>query len=244
MMDGEILPPAGESVQSDHWSPMTYTGFIQVLSWIPKAVWISRSSDLKLGAFVTVEPSERSIAGSIEPAEGSYGAEVVQLPQRSAGVDAESRLYGIRRYGASADEPPEMVERQYLRDRQRHTKAFVHISDDKTHDSQAAQTFINKSIDYLEEHYVKTGIETFFAWHMHSDNATSHFKSSQTMNYLTKLPARLAHWAAGTGITFRVFGSLGHLGMARVCGMELGRGSSVRCVRTSLTIARLATAAF
>lgn len=115
---------------------MTYTGLIQVLSWIPKAVWISRSSNLKLGAFVTVEPAERLVAGSIEPAEGSYGAEVVQLPQGSTGVDPERRLYGIRRYGASADEPPEMVERQFLRDRQRHTKAFVHISDDKTHDSQ------------------------------------------------------------------------------------------------------------
>lgn len=136
MMDGEILPPAGESIQSDHWSPMTYTGFIQVLSWIPRAAWTSRSSELKLGAFVTVEPVERSVAGSIEPAEGSFGAEVVQLPRCSAGVEPQRCLYGIRRFGASAAAPPEMWERQFLRDRQRHTKAFVHISDDKTHDSQ------------------------------------------------------------------------------------------------------------
>jgi hypothetical protein len=44
---------------------------------------------------------------------------------------------------------------------------------------------------------------------MHSDNAPSHFKSSQTMNYLTKLPTRLTHRAAGTGMTFRVFWEFG-----------------------------------
>ena len=35
---------------------------------------------------------------------------------------------------------------------------------------------------------------------MHSDNAPSHFKSSKTMHYVTKLPARLASWALAAGL--------------------------------------------
>ena len=63
---------------------------------------------------------------------------------------------------------------------------------------------------------MQTGKEVFYAWHMHSDNAPSHFKSSKTMHYLTLLPARLAAWArgvvnaAGSGaLTFRVFWEFG-----------------------------------
>ena len=84
-------------------------------------------------------------------------------------------------------------------------QAFIHISDDKTHDSHAAQTFLRKTFDYLEEHYVKTGKENFIAWHYHSDNAPSHFKSSKTMYFLTSLPSRLASWTAHLPISFRVF---------------------------------------
>ena len=82
-------------------------------------------------------------------------------------------------------------------------------------DSYAAQTFIEKTIAYLEEHYVQTGKEVFFAWHMHSDNAPSHFKSSKTMNYVTTLPERLKAWmpraaeALGKALTFRVFWEFG-----------------------------------
>lgn len=39
MMDGTIPPPDGRSIQSDHWVPMSWTGFIQVspcacLNWL------------------------------------------------------------------------------------------------------------------------------------------------------------------------------------------------------------------
>ena len=67
----------------------------------------------------------------------------------------------------------------------------------------------------MEERYVKTGEETFFAWHMHSDNAPSHFKSRQTMHYVTTLPERLKSWASaagaalGTALSFRMFWEFG-----------------------------------
>lgn len=96
---------------------------------------------------------------------------------------------------------------------------------------------INKTIDHIDEHFVKTDKETFFAWHMHSDNAPSHFKSSQTMNYLTKLPTptRLAHhWAEGSGETFRVFWEFGAPGHGK--GVLDGIGVWIkRTVRQDIT---------
>ena len=103
----------------------------------------------------------------------------------------------------------EYIERRLLRHRKLHTKAFIHISDDKTHDSQAAQTFLKKILDYLDDHYAKTGKEKFSAWHFHSDNAPQHFKSTKTMYFLTSLPERLASWAAHLPISFSVFWEFG-----------------------------------
>lgn len=87
-------------------------------------------------------------------------------------------------------------------------QAFIHVSDDKLHDSRAAQTFMNKTYAYINEHYVETNVEKFVAVRMHSDNAPSHFKSSKTMHYLTTLPQHL-----GWGSSFRIvweFGPPGH----------------------------------
>ena len=209
-MDGDIPPPQGRAIQSEHWSPMGYTLFIQVVSWLDTAAWKDRVSPLPKGAAVTVEPAELSKPDTTQPAAGSFWAEIVSLPSVSAASpdDPGRHLYGVRRY-AAAEDAIEYVERRFLRHRKLHTKAFVHISDDKTHDSHAAQTFLKKTFDYLDEHYVKTGKEKFIAWHFHSDNAPSHFKSTKTMYFLTTLPARLASWAAHVSTTFRIFWEFG-----------------------------------
>ena len=213
-MDGTIPPPEGRSMQSDHWSPMSYTLFVNIVSWLRTDKWTNRTSKLTKGDAVTVELAAVSKLGSMEPAAGSYWAEVISLPTTgSQPVDPSLHLYGVSRHGVASDEPLEMVERRHLRQRVLHTKAFIHVSDDKTHDSQAAQTYINKTLDHLDEHYVQTGKERFVALHMHSDNAPSHFKSSKTMHYLTKLPERLKSWASVAGRSFRVvweFGPPGH----------------------------------
>ena len=57
-MDGDIPPPQGRACQSEHWSPMGYTLFVQVVSWLVTAVWTDRSSALVKGTAVTVEPLE------------------------------------------------------------------------------------------------------------------------------------------------------------------------------------------
>jgi hypothetical protein len=139
-MNGTIPPPQGRSMQSDHWSPMDWTLFVNVVSWLRSDKWVSRVSDLAKGTAVTVEPAEASVPGATEPAAGSYWAEVVSLPVSSSEpVDLERRVYGVRRHGSSSDAPLEMIERRFLRHRVLHTKAYIHVSDDKTHDSHAAQ---------------------------------------------------------------------------------------------------------
>ena len=213
-MDGTIPPPQGRSMQADHWVPMSYTLFPAVVSWLESAAWKSRTSSLAVGDAVTVEPASLSQREATEPAAGSFWAEIVLLPAAATEGEPEQRVYGVRRHGAAADAPLELVERQYLRHRKLHTEAFIHVSDDKTHDSHAAQTFINKTLTYLDEHYVKTGKETFVALHMHSDNAPSHFKSSKTMYFLTTLVATLKEWGSTLlGRSFRIvweFGAPGH----------------------------------
>ena len=209
-MDGDIPPPQGRAIQSEHWSPMGYTLFVQIVSWLETAAWKDRAGALCKGAAVTVEPADASMPNTTEPATGSFWAEIVSIPSTTtAPDDPERRVYGVRRYGA-AEDAIEYSERRFLRHRKLHTKAFIHISDDKTHDSHAAQTFLKKSFDYLDEHYVQTGKEKFVAWHFHSDNAPSHFKSTKTMYFLTTLPARLASWASATFRIYWEFGAPGH----------------------------------
>lgn len=216
-MDGTIPPPQGRSMQSDHWSPMSYTLFVNIVSWLRTDKWICRTSSLAVGDAVTVESDVTSQPNATEPSKGSYWAEVISLPSLDDGealVDPSLRVYGVRRHGVGAEGPLDYVERRFLRPRVLHLEAFVHVSDDKTHDSHAAQLFINKTINHLHEHYVETQKERFTALRVHSDNAPSHFKSSKTMHFLTQLPSRLqTMWGAASEHSFRVvwdFGAPGH----------------------------------
>ena len=139
-MDGTIPPPGGVSVQSDHWSPMSFTLFVQVVSWLETDAWVKRSGNLPLHAAVTVEPASASVPGATEPAKGSYWAQVVALPSAAdvaAATDPEQLKYGVCRHGLDGDSEPELefIERRYLRHRKLQTKVFAHVSDDKTHDS-------------------------------------------------------------------------------------------------------------
>jgi hypothetical protein len=110
------------------------------------------------------------------------------------------------------------VKRGLLRHRKLHSKAIFGITDDKKHDSYAAQWFMKASLTLLKSAYIDSGIERFFAIHVHSDNAGSHFKSSKTMFFLSTLLALCALWPAAAtagAVTMSVrafweFGAPGH----------------------------------
>eukprot|EP00966_Prymnesium_polylepis_P288291 6658991-Prymnesium_polylepis.1 len=42
-MDGTIPPPEGRSMQADHWSTMSYTLFVNIVSWLSTDKWIDRT---------------------------------------------------------------------------------------------------------------------------------------------------------------------------------------------------------
>lgn len=240
--NGDII--TAREVQSEYWVMKHYTLFVQVVAFLLTSAWVSRDSALALRDAVTVEPAEASTPGATEPAEGSYWAEIVTLPKLSptdadggaqtsdeTAADADAAMpmqaaadtaatactlvYGVLPFGSEPTAPAIEVQRQYLRHRKVHTKAFLHISDDRKHDSWAAQHFINKSLQILKERYIDTGVERFMALHIHSDNASSHFKSSKTMYYVSTLLAKCASWtvglstATGAALPFRVFWEFG-----------------------------------
>jgi hypothetical protein len=175
----------GREVQSEYWVTKQYTVFVQVVSWLAFDAWRSRDSVLSKGAAVTVEPEGASVAGALEPAQGSYWAEVMQVPEAAA--RSENEVYGVRQHDAAEADPLAMVARHRLRHRKLRTKAYIGISDDRKHDSWAAQYYIKATLSDLKRRFVDTKVEPFFALHIYSDNASSHFKSAKTMYFLSTL---------------------------------------------------------
>jgi hypothetical protein len=181
--NGRIIP--GREVQSEYWVTKQYTLFVQVVSWLKHDAWRSRDSILSVRGVVTVEPEGASVVGAIEPAPSSLWGEIITTP--SEPTVSETVLYGVRRFSESDEEPLVMVPRHRLRHRKLHTKAYLGITDDKKHDSFAAQYFIKATLESLKSRFIDTGMEPFFAIHIHSDDASSHFKSAKTMYFVTTL---------------------------------------------------------
>ena len=94
--------------------------------------------------------------------------------------------------------------------------------------------------------YVDTSLERFFATHVHSDNAGSHFKSSKTMYFLSTMLVLCATWPAGpagsvpaaavagvAAMSFRAFWEFGPPGHGK--GVWDGLGALVkRAVRQDI----------
>ena len=139
---------------------------------------------------MTVEPPEKSKPGNTEIVVGSFWAEVVASP----GLDKDTAVYSVRPHSAKKEDPPLEIQRQYLRHRKLHTKAYFGVTDDKKHDSFAAQYFILATLRHLFDTYVQTGVEHISSLLMHSDNAASHFKSSKTMYFLTTIAPTWLLW--------------------------------------------------
>ena len=102
-------------------------------------------------------------------------------------IDAKKGIYEI----TDKNEAHHRIERSDLRHRKRHSRAFGHVSDDKSHDRHAMQNFTNRELKelerYMNEHYpedIPTG--NFFWLHQHSDNVSQHFKSTGSLHFLPR----------------------------------------------------------
>ena len=165
-------------IQSEYWSLVHYSLFISITSHLVVAKWLDRSSFLQVGSEVTVEPHEKSVDGSLEPAVGSLYGTVVRCPLESD----ERSVHEIYHVVTDGSLNEVAVSRERLRHRVKHRIAFVGITDEKRHDAATTQHFLNKQFRYWKQHQDRNALR---AWIGHSDNA-SHFKSGPMMHFWSK----------------------------------------------------------
>ena len=175
------------SIQSEYWVDVQASLFITISKLLDSSLFEAKKGVLAAEQEVTVE-----IPGATDP----FWAEVV-----SGEGEEEEAVYTVR------DEKGQdhVVQRQYLRERKWGTVAFSGVTPDTKHDTYASQCFLKKTLQWWEDHYVKTGKENINSVHIHSDNA-SHFKSRKSMHFLSQIKVLFA-WVSW--VTWS-FGCPGH----------------------------------
>lgn len=169
-------------VQSQYWQTIGYTVFMSILEWLLASEWDKESGQLKVGDEVTVYGEK-----SGEPVNThSFWAKVTDVIGADTYVleDNSGKEYQVGE--------ERTIKRRHLRHRVKYTIAVGHISDDKSHDSQAMQHYTNKELKWLEQHMKDKFPQDIPAGkilrlHTKSDNAASHFKNTRQMNYITTL---------------------------------------------------------
>ena len=173
--NGVIL--GARQVQSEYWSLVSYSLFIQITTHLVSEVWLDRRSLLPKGTEVTVELEGDSF-GELQPSKGAFYAKVKSAPDAAG----EKALYSVEVYGHPSELDGTVIKdvpRERLRHRKKKTVATVGVTDEKRHDSHTTKHFLDKSFKHWRQHLDK---EKFWAWVGHSDNAT-HFKSGPMLNY-------------------------------------------------------------
>jgi hypothetical protein len=95
--------------KAGYWSIVYYSLLITISSFLITSIWKDRTSALKSGDEVTVEPHDKSFNDNVEVVEGSYFA-VVQEDSEEVGSDV---MYSVR----TVDGESMNVRRENLRHR-------------------------------------------------------------------------------------------------------------------------------
>lgn len=168
---------SARQIQSEYWSLVHYSLFIQITTYLESDAWLNQRSLLAAGTEVTVQ-QEGDDFGARQPTKGAFYAKVEAAPKD----EGEGELYSIKVYGHPTMADGDVIEgvrRERLRHRKKHTTATVGVTDEKRHDSHTTQHFLNCQ---FQQWLLSLDREQFWAWIGHSDNAT-HFKSGAMMNY-------------------------------------------------------------
>jgi len=173
-------------LQSDHWISKQFTLLIFVYDWLCVKTWNDKTSSLNVGDEVTVNGE---LAGS-EIAPDSYFATIVR--QVSPG------MYDVEQPGHPISSRHLCVPRELLRHRVVKNVVCGGISDDRSHDRWQHQHFSEASLSWLEKHLKElhtldmhpSGV--ILSLHIHSDNASSHFKSTGALEWFTRKGQRQA----------------------------------------------------
>lgn len=183
-------------IQSEYWSLVYYSLFIQITSYLDANAWLDQRSLLPVGTEVTVQNDEDDFA-SHRPTDGAFYAKVASAPTR----EGAHELYSVEVFGhpvlADGAEIP-VITRERLRHRKRITTATIGVTDEKRHDAVTTQHFLDMQFKHWLLHL---DYQPFWAWVGHSDNA-SHFKSGAMMNY----------WS----------GKMGELDFLKMCWIDFG----------------------
>ena len=121
-------------MQSEYWSIVYYSLLITISSFLITSIWQDRTSALKRGDEVTVEPDDKSFNDNVETVEGSYFA-VVQEDSEEVG---SAVMYSVR----TVDGESMTVRRENMRHRKWYRLAFLQVTNDKKHDCWSSQTLL------------------------------------------------------------------------------------------------------
>ena len=168
-------------LQQEHWVSSQYTLLISVYDWLAVDIWDSEVSTLKVGDTVTAHGEKSGLP--VNPC--SYFA-TVEAVQGNGMVSISNRRGAV-----------ETVLRSTLRHRVYKNAVCASVSDDRKHCRHQVQHFAEQEMVWLEAHLHKNhpldlNTTHILQLHQHSDNASSHFKSTGAVEWFSRFAERQA----------------------------------------------------
>jgi hypothetical protein len=165
------LQAHANEVQSEYWGNKQCTVYNAIVSWLSKDEWDKEVGIIEVGEEVTVF-GEKS---GCDVNEESYWAKVIQKPESDDGD------YVLQR----DDGTEETLPRKVLRHRVVKKQAHVGVTGDNKHDTYSMRHFIIETVKNIKISGTFDS-ENFTVLCFHSDNAAQHFKSSNSINWLSQ----------------------------------------------------------
>jgi hypothetical protein len=129
-------------IQSEYWSIVYYSLLITISSFLISSIWKDRTSALKKGDEVTVEPHDHSCQGHVDVVEGSFFVVVDQ--------DSLEVVSDVTCTVRTTDGEVSLVKREYLRHRKWYRIVFLQGTNDKKHDCWSSQAFTSRRIEFYD----------------------------------------------------------------------------------------------
>ena len=165
-----------KKLQQGHWVSSQYTLLISVYDWLSVSEWNSETSPLQRGDSVT--------------AHGEKAGEAIAANSYFATVDSivDGGKVKIVQDGGEVT----VLSRGQLRHRVFKNAVCASVSDDRRHCRHQVQHFAVQELRWLEKHLHEDHPEDLntshiLSLHLHSDNASSHFKSTGAVEWTSRL---------------------------------------------------------
>jgi hypothetical protein len=165
------LLACAREVQSEYWSKKQCTLFNAIVHWVDKIEWNKTEGDIPVGDAVTVFGEK---AGEEVNAD-SFWAKVIAVPTMQSSDYIVEDVLGKEHY----------FPRRMFRHRVVKKQAHVGVTPDGKHDTYSMRHFITMTVQNLKSNGVFER-ENFTVLCFHTDNASQHFKSSNSINWLSQ----------------------------------------------------------